>query len=63
MHPAWLNPIEPRTFDRQLRDDDPHATLSLGFMVMLLDPVPDLAQEVPKALSQTNNHAFLRSSC
>ena len=47
MHPAWLNPIEPRTFDRQLRNDDLHATLSFGFTVMLLDPVPDPAREVP----------------
>src|SRR5205823_13692763 len=45
--PLWLDSIQPRALDRQLADQDSHATLTLGPPVMGANPRADFLADVP----------------
>jgi hypothetical protein len=45
--PLWLDSIQPRILERQLADQDSHATLTLGPPVMGVNPRADFLAEVP----------------
>ena len=48
--PLWLDSIQPRALDRQLAEQDSHATLTLGLPVMGVNPRADFLADVPTGM-------------
>lgn len=57
--PLWLDSIQPRALDRQLADQDSHATLTLGLPVMGANPRADFLADVPTGVVLHQQHCLL----
>ena len=59
VHPVWFNPIEPRTLDWQLAEQDPNFALPLRHSVVLPEPVAHHLRDVPTGIVPNQQQRFL----
>ncbi len=59
VNPVRFNAIEPRTFRRQLTNDDSHTTFPFCLSVMSTNPVSHFAADMPRGIVPNQKQCFL----